>query len=124
MHHISIIKQHEGHLLGKHKWSGSKLICDLQVEPLVDIDYESHDYNLHFNFGLHNHSEEAKTITVIMLQTNKPVPETIWQAYTPYESFQKSAITIETILEGYKFDVTIDSHSAVSYTHLTLPTKA
>ena len=111
MHHISIIKQHEGHLLGKHKWSGSKLICDLQVEPLVDIDYESHDYNLHFNFGLHNHSEEAKTITVIMLQTNKPVPETIWQADTPYESFQKSAITIETILEGYKFDVTIDSHS-------------
>ena len=66
MHHISIIKQHEGHLLGKHKWSGSKLICDLQVEPLVDIDYESHDYNLHFNFGLHNHSEEAKTITVII----------------------------------------------------------
>ena len=113
MENISIVKQHEGHSLGSYRWSNNNLICNLQMEPLVYIDYEIHDYNLHFNFGLQNNTEQAEQVTITMLQTNKPVPQIIWQSDSPNHRFTKSSLIIEPIPEGYKFDINIPGYGVI-----------
>tara|TARA_A100001037_G_C15151051_1_gene639242 strand:+ start:705 stop:1940 length:1236 start_codon:yes stop_codon:yes gene_type:complete len=103
---IELLVDYDGASLGAYSEEGTSLTCALSEEPLVDIDYEIHDYNLHFNFGLSNHSEEHKQIKVIIQQTDKkPIPDAIWSSTSPSNCFLESKVEVTKCPAGYAFTV-------------------
>ena len=65
-HPIKIIDSFEGRSIDSYHWNGETLICKISEEPLVSIDNETHNYNLHFVIGITNDSVDNHEIEIVI----------------------------------------------------------
>ena len=109
---IKILNNFSGNSIGDHTWKGDTLTYTLSQEPIVDVDYEMHDYNLHFIFGLRNMSSQILSIN-ININTAKtiPVPEIIYSSQTSNSITQAISSAVTKVKGGYTFKVVLQPKS-------------
>lgn len=64
---VEIIDDFEGAMIGKHEINSYNIYLDLKKEkPTIGFNNKKWNYNLHFNFGIHNFSKQDKTYKIFI----------------------------------------------------------
>jgi len=110
---IDLLSDFNGSSLDEYHWENQTLlVCDLANEPIVYADYEEHDYNLHFIFGLKNNALEPKSFQIkINTDDTHPTPTTIFISNNPNQISNPNPYKAFTVTHGYQFQVTLDPKS-------------
>lgn len=106
---IDVITTSNGSSIGKHQWENDSLICELPKEPIVDADYEIHNYNLHFILGIKNKSQTVESLEIIIKTNNKTLkPHTIYTSDSFDSISTPNPSPVKQIDEGYSFKITLE----------------
>lgn len=106
---IDVITTFNGSSIGKHEWENDSLICELPKEPIVDADYEIHNYNLHFILGIKNKSQTVESLEIIIKTDNKNLkPHTIYTSDSFDNISTPNPSSVKHINEGYSFKITLE----------------
>lgn len=113
---LLILSDFSGSSIRDPKFLAQDLICKLKLEPLVTADNETHDYNLHFNFGIQNNSKQLKTINIIIDLEEQHLnlkPKTIYTSPSPTHQYCESKTNVLPNELGYQFEIKIDPESCL-----------
>ena len=109
---ITVLNNFSGSSIGEWQLEGNTLTLQLAQEPIVHADYEAHNYNVHFTFGLKNNTKSIQTIKII-IQTDMQhiTPNTIYLSDSSWNITDRGISTVQALDEGYTFPVTLPPSS-------------
>ena len=115
-HPIKIIDSFEGRSIDSYHWNGETLICKISEEPLVSIDNETHNYNLHFVIGITNDSVDNHEIEIVINshpEFKHIIPNKIYSSTSLNNTFSPENTLIDHHKLGYKFNISVPSKSVL-----------
>ncbi|MAS81229.1 MAG: hypothetical protein CMF45_00915 [Legionellales bacterium] len=115
-HPIKIIDSFEGRSVDSYYWDGDTITCKIAEEPLVKIDNETHNYNLHFVIGFTNNGIDKHSIEIIIdshPEFKHLVPNQIYSSTSLNNTFSPEDTSIDRHELGYKFKITVPSKSTI-----------
>ena len=113
---MRIIDSFEGKSIDSYYWDGDTVICKIAEEPLVKVDNEIHNYNLHFVIGITNDGVDNNSIEIVIdshPEFKHIVPNRIYSSNSLNSVFVPEDISIKHHKLGYTFRITIPSESTI-----------